>query len=96
MIRIVQSATSRQHLSDERTTAGEPVMQHTIATAFGPALAAPPESFHFPTSPAALRAAAERADALAERLLQAGLFGAADSLTHAAIEMKCRATRCRA
>jgi hypothetical protein len=27
---------------------------------------------------------------------RAGLFGAADSLTHAAIEMKCRATRCRA
>lgn len=62
-----------------------------ITTFFGARFAAAPKPLCIPRDPDAAAAFAARADAAADRALQAGRVRLAESLAHAAYEARCRA-----
>ena len=71
-------------------------MPATLSTTTGPRLAAYPAPLTVPGNPAEALAVASRLDQQADFLLSEGRTGQAERLAHLALEVRCRATRCRA
>ena len=69
---------------------------HRFPTQYGRALVSAPTGLTIPTDPQAALAFATRADREADALLNEGRFDAAERLSHAALEARCRATGERA
>lgn len=67
-----------------------------ISTAYGRRLAAPPRPLLIPTAPEAAARFAIEADHAADEAMNAGRFGLAEKLSHAALEARARAEGCRA
>ncbi len=62
-----------------------------ISTAYGARLAAPPPGIVIPTDPTRAAAFAIQTDREADLALAEGRFAAAERLSHAAFEARCRA-----
>ncbi len=71
-------------------------IDHRLPTQYGRALVSEPTPLTIPRDAAAAMAFAIRIDRQADALLAEGQFAAAERLSHAALEARCRATGGRA